>query len=480
MKKINVCKSVAMMLALGLVAGGMTGCKNETPPPPPAKDVSFSGAEDIFAPPGPAPTPTNPDEVLVTVDGKQIKQAEVDREISMMFGANAPQVPPAKMAQMRAQIAPQILESLIVKQLLTQAVDANKIEVKDEEVEETLTKIKSSLPPGATLDDYLKRMNMTMEDLRKALVLDLRINAMLKSTVDNLPEPTDAQVKAFYEENMARFDQPETVEASHILIAFQPGEDDAAKALKKQKIEDLHKQLVDANGANFAELAQANSDCPSKARGGDLGQFSRGQMVPAFEEAAFTQEIGAIGPVVETDFGYHIIKVTQHNKAGQQTMDEAKEQIVKGLKAQERQTAVQKYIEDLKAKAKIEYARPDLQVTKLPGMPDAEGIPVEAEPPPAEVAPAPEAAMPAAVEAPAVPAEAAAPAEVTAPAEPVVEAAPAEPVVSEPPAVEAAPPAPAVEAPAVEAPVAPAPEAAAPAEAAVPAAPAETAPAPAQ
>jgi len=161
---------------------------------------------------------------------------------------------------------------------------------------------------------------------------------------------------------------------------------DANKA-KREKILELKKKIAD--GADFGAVAKENSDCPSKEKGGDLGTFQRGQMVKPFEEAAFTQPIGQVGGIVETDFGYHLIKVTARTPAVEAkgdtpaqpetvtashilisrerekqprpvpVADEVKEQ----LKRQKSQEAIQKYIGELKAAAKITTpAFPEMQL----------------------------------------------------------------------------------------------------------------------
>jgi parvulin-like peptidyl-prolyl isomerase len=102
-----------------------------------------------------------------------------------------------------------------------------------------------------------------------------------------------------------------TVRARHILVKAAENDGDAARAESKRVAEQIRKQIVD--GAGFADMAAKHSDCPSKQKGGDLGSFGRGQMVKPFEDAAFSQKENAIGPVVETSFGYHIIQVIERH-----------------------------------------------------------------------------------------------------------------------------------------------------------------------
>ena len=124
---------------------------------------------------------------------------------------------------------------------------------------------------------------------------------------------TENDANNYYSGNPKEFETPEQVKASHILIASDTSDTSVdpndAKAKALAKAEQLLAQLKD--GADFAELAKANSTCPSASKGGDLGFFSKGDMVAPFEEAAFALEPGQLSDIVETKFGYHIIKRTQ-------------------------------------------------------------------------------------------------------------------------------------------------------------------------
>ncbi|RKY25347.1 MAG: hypothetical protein DRP62_01485 [Planctomycetota bacterium] len=119
------------------------------------------------------------------------------------------------------------------------------------------------------------------------------------------------------------------------------------------KTRELLKQIKD--GADFATLAKANSSCPSAQKGGDLGFFSRGRMVPAFEKAAFELKVGQVSDIVETQFGYHIIKLTDRKDAVVKTFEQAKDDIIKMLAQKKQGELVKEYIDSLKAKANIAY-----------------------------------------------------------------------------------------------------------------------------
>ncbi|MCU0615121.1 MAG: peptidylprolyl isomerase [Desulfobacterales bacterium] len=142
------------------------------------------------------------------------------------------------------------------------------------------------------------------------------------------------------------------VKASHILIKLDPQADEAQKIEARKKIEDIAKKL--SAGEDFAELAKNYSECPSSANGGDLGSFRRGQMVQAFEDAAFSMNPGETSPVVETHFGFHIIKVSEKQPEGTFPLEEVKPQIQQVLTREKVQKLLEKDIENLKSKADIE------------------------------------------------------------------------------------------------------------------------------
>jgi peptidyl-prolyl cis-trans isomerase C len=215
--------------------------------------------------------------------------------------------------------------------------------------------MKGSMPAGTTIEDFIKKSGMSNEQLRKEIALGIRVNKMIMTTKTAKASPTEKEIQQFYKENKDKFRIPEAVHARHILVSKTAGEDEKSKKAKRDKAEDLRKQII--AGSDFTEVAKANSDCPSKNQGGDLGTFSKGQMVKPFENAAFTQKKGEIGPVVETDFGYHIIEVIDHQPSKIQNLDkETKSKISAFLKQKKNYEALNEIMQGLKAKAHIVIA----------------------------------------------------------------------------------------------------------------------------
>jgi peptidyl-prolyl cis-trans isomerase C len=184
------------------------------------------------------------------------------------------------------------------------------------------------------------------------LAFSIKVNKLVVASMGSKKKPTDKEIMAFYKKNKDKFMMPETARARHILIKIEPGDTDKVKAEKKAKAEDLRKQLL--GGANFAELAVKNSDDASKVSGGDLGVFARGMMVKPFEDAAFSQKIGEIGPVIETEFGYHIILVTERSAPKPIPLDkDIKARIAAFLNGQKLQEAHDALIKSLREKANV-------------------------------------------------------------------------------------------------------------------------------
>ncbi|MBW1781310.1 MAG: peptidylprolyl isomerase [Deltaproteobacteria bacterium] len=295
------------------------------------------------------------DEVVVTVNDVTITRDEVNKKIAAMLGPRAETLSPEKLAEIRDRLSQRVLDSLIVDILLTKAVETEHVAVKDADINKVLTQLKGSLPSNVTFEDYLKRIGLTEKDLRQTVAKNLGIQQLVEQQTKDVTAPDEAEIEAYYKDHPDQFQVPERVDVRHILVAVGPDDKEEAKVEKKKKAEEIRKELVDKKGENFETVAAEASDCPSKAKGGKLGLIGRGQTVKPFEEAAFTQKVGEIGPVVETQFGYHIIEVLDRKEAGKVPLSEVKEDIARHLTEQKKEQAVHAYIDSLKAAATIVF-----------------------------------------------------------------------------------------------------------------------------
>ena len=404
-----------MMAALALCLV-VTGCGKSQPAAEPEKPVAQPEAAAPAAPEAalapaavdaaPAAVADEPEAeeasaestaVVAKVGDHEITEGDIQKVVRLFSKQMGGRVPPEQMAEALPRIRERIIEELVMRQVMLAEVAKAGISLSDSEFEQIKTEMAGELPEGTTLADYLAQSGTTEAEMREQMA----VRKMIVAKAESIAKPTDEEIQAFFDENKEGFAQDETVSASHILIKFEDGDDDAAKAAKRERIDGLRKQLLE--GADFAELAQANSDCPSASSGGDLGPFGRGQMVPAFEDAAFSQPTGSVGEIVETQFGYHLIKVTEHKAAKTLEFGEVKTRISDILYSQKQQDAVKEYVDGLRAGANIQrFDQPPAEETLLQLDAEEEAVAEEtapvAESPPEEAVAEPATEAPAAAE----------------------------------------------------------------------------------
>ncbi|OHB65140.1 MAG: hypothetical protein A2168_09365 [Planctomycetes bacterium RBG_13_50_24] len=314
-----------------------------------------------------SPKDTDVANIAVTIDGIAIPESEIDRLIKPqleMIAKQSAQLPPTFAQQYAKQLREQVLEQTIRRHLLDQKVKEANIVITDEEVISKITEIAAAQREPLSLEEFKKKLEeygQNFDNVKTDVRGGLARNQFMEAQWAGKINITEEDAQKYYQENTKQFETPEQVRASHILIKpkfidpnVDPNADpNEAKAKARTKTEDLLKQLKD--GADFAELAKSHSTCPSAPKGGDLGFFPRGETTPAFENTAFELEIGQISEIVETEYGYHIIKVTDHKDASTTSFEQAKEGIIKQLTQKKQSEIAEEYIESLKAGAKIVY-----------------------------------------------------------------------------------------------------------------------------
>jgi peptidyl-prolyl cis-trans isomerase C len=293
-----------------------------------------------------------PATVVVDVDGATLTQGQIDDDIKKNISRFGGKIPADRLEKFKDSMRKQLINQFVVRTLLSNEVNRLKIPASDKEVSAAIQQLKSSLPQGITIENILKKGNISEKNFREEIRLGIQTKKLVLSSMKGKTKPTDKEITAFYQKNKEMFKAPESVHARHILIATSAKDDDKLKAEKKTKAEEIRKSLME--GADFAAMAKKFSDCPSKVNGGDLGTFYKGQMEKPFENAAFSQEINTIGPVVETPYGYHIIEVLEHHQPTIVSLDQKiKERIALFLQQQKQEEAFQNLVKNLKAKAKI-------------------------------------------------------------------------------------------------------------------------------
>ena len=362
-KKYNMSFIVmtAAILAIFVAVGCDSQEKNAVTAGKPVMAPGPGGAEAPAAPltmvpaapsTGEAAKPGAGSGIAVEVDGEKLTTAKLDQDMQKQLEGIKGKIPASNLENAQAEIRKSLIDEFVVRTLISKEIAKRKITADDKEITEILDALKAQLPAGMTMDELQKKNKIDAAKMREEIGLNIRMNKLVMAELGGKVKITDKEVEDFYRQNQDKFKQPESVHARHILIAKAAEDTDKVKAGKKTKAEELRKKLLD--GADFAEVATKNSDCPSKQNGGDLGTFSRGQMVKPFEDAAFSQKAKEIGPVVETDFGFHIIQVLEHQSAQVAKLDAAvKKQISDFLERQKQQAAFEGLVKKLKAGATI-------------------------------------------------------------------------------------------------------------------------------
>lgn len=211
----------------------------------------------------------------------------------------------------------QVLEAMIAETIVDLESEKLDIEITQDEIDEEFAELEEYYGGEDELNNAITSSGMTMDDLEDQIVRNLRIQKLVEPYIDI----TDEQVEAYYEANIGTLGTPEQVRARHILVESQ------------EEADEIHEELMD--GGDFEELAMEHSTDGSAVEGGDLGFFGRGQMVAEFEEAAFSMEADEISEPVESEFGFHIIKVEEKNEALEPELADVEDDIRDSLMEQQ-------------------------------------------------------------------------------------------------------------------------------------------------
>jgi len=288
---------------------------------------------------------------IARVNDTALLRLDLDREMKLVALKLARQGRPADAAQLK-RYEGEIRETLINRTLLLQQAQSMGIDVKDGLVAKALDEFKAAFPDEKAYRNGLAEMGFTEEMLKGQMKNGLTVKTLIDKEAIQKVSVSDKQVRAYYDANPNLFHKPEQVKASHILVLVPENADAARQAEALATIQGL-KTRID-NGETFATVAQEHSECPSKAKGGDLGFFSREQMVPSFSEAAFALDPGQTSGVVKTRFGYHLIRTTERQAEQIMAFNDVKTAISTRLRQEQEKKDIDAYLEKLKKQADIQ------------------------------------------------------------------------------------------------------------------------------
>ena len=351
---MNVRRAATVFVITALAACSRSAPANATPQATPAPTASAQPAAEPAAAQAPAqapaakPVPPQLPEIVARVNGEAISGKDLDDAVKAVAGRAGP-IPPDE----RDRVYRGVLDNMIGYRLIIQEAKERKIAVPDAELDAQVAQIRAQFPSEAQFQQALTAQKTTLEAVRSDTRDEMSAEKLVESAIADKVAVKPEAVTDFYQKNQDKFQQGPRVRASHILIGIPQNADAATKQQAKTKAEALLKDLK--SGKDFAATAKANSQDPGSApNGGDLGYFEQGQMVPPFEQAAFALKTGEMSEIVETQFGYHIIKLADKQDSRVVPLDEAKQQIEQYLTEQNRHAQTELFVNGLKAKAKIE------------------------------------------------------------------------------------------------------------------------------
>jgi peptidyl-prolyl cis-trans isomerase C len=288
---------------------------------------------------------------VAIVNGTEIHRDALDRELELVTHRLQSQGRPINQEQ-QDTIQGKVLDNMIDRELLYQDAIKNGIKPDEKAITAQMDQMKKKFPGEAEYQKALEMMHTTEADLRTNIAQSMVIQQLIEKKIAPGIEITDAQGKEFYDAHPELFQTPEQVKASHILIKADPSDSDETKDEARKKLETVQDKLK--KGEKFDALAKEYSEGPSSAKGGDLGYFSKGQMVKPFEDAAFAMDKGEISDIVVTQFGFHLIQVMDKKAASTTSYDDAKPRIVDHLKQQKMIESVNAYVQKIKTDADIQ------------------------------------------------------------------------------------------------------------------------------
>jgi peptidyl-prolyl cis-trans isomerase C len=294
-----------------------------------------------------APVPRELPAVVARVNDEAIERWEVEAAVREITLANLHPLPQAE----RDELMRAVLDRLIDHHLASQAARARGVAATEAEVDADLREMRSEHANDREFAERLATAGVSAEQLRHQRRLSVDMTKLVRAATG--AAISDAAINAYYRDNRDRFLLPDAVTASHILIRVNPDASAEQRAEARRKAAGIRDQIL--GGADFGRTARdLSEDTGTALSGGLVGTFPRGQMDPAFEAAAFSGKPGEISDLVETPYGFHIIRVDEHTAGRMQTVDEVRADIRALLADRAEQEGLSKAIEDARRTAKVE------------------------------------------------------------------------------------------------------------------------------
>jgi parvulin-like peptidyl-prolyl isomerase len=288
--------------------------------------------------------------VLAVVNDVAITQHDLSVEAAQLKAELQFRNRPLNNGQL-SQLRKQLIENLIDRELLYQQARQRNIRIQKRWVDQELKKLKQQLGDRAAYQRFLENTGMAESALQARIEKGLIVRRLLRREVIRQIKVSEAEMQAFYREHPEYFQRNERIRARHILIAFSDKNDRIERGNALLRIQSI--QLMLHENADFASLALEHSDDPSNVRGGDIGYLDRQQLIEDFAKAAFALTPGEVSDIVETRFGYHLIKMLDRIPPSRMTYRSVRAKIERTLRRNKENKATDAYLAQQRRQASI-------------------------------------------------------------------------------------------------------------------------------
>lgn len=254
-----------------------------------------------------------------------------------------------------APLRHEVIQRMVEEELLVQESRRLGIRISSEEIDQDVAAARARFETPAAFQQEVAGLYQDETGYRRYLKRQKAIDRLLAQQVDPSVSISEEEIRRFYAANPQRYHSPEKIRLRHILIRNTAGNDNGSPDMAYRTITLIRERLE--QGEDFADLASEFSQEPTRERGGDLGFVQRGQMPPSIESAVFSLEVGEVSPILTTEQGYHLFKVTERRAATTIPFDEARADIQKTLLQVKQKQAVRAYIRTLRSRAEIQAAQ---------------------------------------------------------------------------------------------------------------------------
>jgi len=291
---------------------------------------------------------------MITINGQPLPEEAIEFEYRRLLQFYSQHMPAEQLKAETANLRAKAVEQAIGAKLLIDEAVRLDIQVPPARVDARINSMIEQVGGREVFGMRLKENGFSEKALRQNIEQGCKVDLLIEKLCEGLNDPTEADMRAHFEANRESYVQPERASAQHILISPATG-DDADRATAESRIESIRSEIE--AGASFDDMAAAHSECPSgKQNGGSLGWFGRGMMVPEFDEAVFSMNVGELSDIIETQFGFHIIFKTGEDEGGEASFEESESKIRDLLRHDQRGRCISAHVAELREKADIQGA----------------------------------------------------------------------------------------------------------------------------